>query len=232
MTTAMSILVAPKQMFSLNGRAQWCLLAVGVLLLISRWFTGAYYVADGEMAKTLLAGDCIFVNKIAYGFRLPLFKARVLRRPIGRGDVVVFQPGFVNTQRCGNTGKEFVSRVIGLPGDKVLIRNKDLLLNGRESVEPHAVYEDLVIYPGDLSRYSKTDYQSAWINRRLPRSIANRDNFGPVVVPAGNYFVLGDNRDNSYDSRFWGPLDERFIRGKAFLIYWSQRRERISKLIK
>ena len=105
------------------------------------------------------------------------------------GDVIVFE--FPE-----DTTKDFIKRIIGVPGDVVEMKDKVLIRNGEQLVEPYIKHTD----PGMQPR---------------------RDNFGPITVPAGKYFVLGDNRDESYDSRFWGFVDKEKIRGKAWVIYWS-----------
>jgi signal peptidase I len=167
------------------------------------------------MQHTLLVGDCILVNNAAYGVRNP-FTNKVWI-PIGkpqRGDVVVF----IFPQ---DPTKDYIKRVIGLPGERIQIINKQVLINGKLYETPQAVYADPVIFPAP----------------QRPND-SPRDNLGPVTVPANSYFVLGDNWDNSYDSRFWGfvPLDN--FRGKALYVYLSGDRknsrirwERIGKTI-
>ena len=150
------------------------------------------------MLNTLKIGDYLLVNKLSYGIRNPL-NNRVLI-PTGkpqRGDIVVFI--FPR-----DTTKDYIKRVIGLPGDKVQIINKKVYINGQPYETPQAHYEDNFIIP----------------TPRNPIESA-RDNFGPVEVPPNSYFVMGDNRDRSYDSRFWGfvPMDN--FKGKAMVIYFS-----------
>jgi len=146
------------------------------------------------MLPTLLIGDHLLVNKFAYGVRLPFVGLAVI--PGGhpqRGDVVVFR-------YPKDKSIDYIKRVIGQPGDTVEIRTKKVFVNG-------APYDD-----------SHAHISSGTV---LSAAASPRDNFGPVLVPEGRVFVMGDNRDNSYDSRFWGFVDEKDILGKAFMLYWS-----------
>jgi signal peptidase I len=170
-----------------------------ILALIIKFFLfQAFSIPSGSMEKTLLIGDYLLVNKLSYGIRNP-FTNRVMI-PLGqpeRGDVVVF----IFPQ---DPSKDYIKRVIGLPGDKIQIINKKLYINGKLYETPQAHYEDSLVIPAPQS-----PIESA------------RDNFGPVVVPPNSYFFMGDNRDRSYDSRFWGfvPMDN--LKGKAMIIYFS-----------
>lgn len=170
-----------------------------VLALVIKFFLfQAFSIPSGSMEKTLLIGDYLLVNKLSYGVRNPLDNKVII--PIDqpqRGDVVVF----IFPQ---DPSKDYIKRVIGLPGNTVQVINKQVLINGKPYETPQAHYEDPLIIPAPRS-----PVESA------------RDNFGPVVVPPKSYFVMGDNRDRSYDSRFWGfvPMDN--LRGKAMIIYFS-----------
>ena len=146
------------------------------------------------MLPTLLIGDHLLVNKFIYGIRVP-FTGKILipiKNP-KHGDVVVFR--FPKDRSI-----DYIKRVIGTPGDTVLIKDKKIFINGKPAKDKHA----------HLSAPSI-----------LPASDSPRDNFGPIIVPEKHIFVMGDNRDNSYDSRFWGFVDQRDILGKAFILYWS-----------
>ncbi len=150
------------------------------------------------MLDTLLIGDYLLVNKLSYGIRNPFNNKVVI--PIGtpqRGDVAVFM--FPQ-----DPSKDYIKRVIGLPGDKIQIINKKVHINGKLYETPQAHYEDNFVIPTP-----KGPTESA------------RDNFGPVVVPPNAFFAMGDNRDRSFDSRFWGfvPMDN--LKGKAMIIYFS-----------
>jgi signal peptidase I len=167
-------------------------------LVIRAFLVQAFSIPSGSMQPTLLIGDYLLVNKFTYGIRNPLTNKVWI--PIGtpqRGDVVVF----IYPQ---DPTKDFIKRVIGLPGDSIQIINKKVLINGKVFETPQAVYDDpLVIPPPHRPNES------------------GRDNMGPVTVPANSYFVMGDNRDHSYDSRFWGFVPMDAFRGKAVIIYFS-----------
>ncbi len=146
------------------------------------------------MLPTLLIGDHLLVNKFIYGLRIP-FSGKVLvpyKNP-ARGDVVVFR-------YPKDKSIDYIKRVVGTPGDTVEIRTKKLFINGEQVQDAHAH----ISTPAVLNAASSP-----------------RDNYGPVLVPDGRVFVMGDNRDNSYDSRFWGFVDQKDILGKAFILYWS-----------
>ena len=184
-------------------------LAVALILafVIRTFVVQAFKIPSGSMLDTLLIGDHLLVNKFLYGTRIP-FTDKVIM-PLEdpkQGDVIVFE--FPE-----DTSKDFIKRIIGVPGDVVEMKDKALYRNGEKLVEPYIKHTD----PGSQQR---------------------RDNFGPITVPAGKYFVLGDNRDESYDSRFWGFVDKEKIRGKAWVIYWSWdgpaeiRFDRIGRMVK
>ena len=192
--------------------------SVAIALLLRAFVVQAFRIPSGSMEDTLLAGDFLFVEKIAYGMKLPLSGRQItpaLRRP-ARGDVVVFAYPL--------DGREFIKRCVAVAGDTVRIRDRQLYVNGRPPPEPYAVHKawDSHQTPeaaqGELLR---AGYQRAWEERAFVNLPWMRDNFGPVVVPPACVFVMGDNRDNSLDSRFWGPLPEAALLGRAGLIYWS-----------
>ena len=169
-------------------------IAIILALFIRTFIVQAFKIPSGSMLPTLLIGDHLLVNKFIYGIRVP-FSGEVLipvRSP-DRGDVVVFR--FPKDRSV-----DYIKRVVGIPGDTVQIRDKKVFINGKSVADPHAHFSSPSILAG----------------------VANpRDNFGPVLVPEGHIFVMGDNRDNSYDSRFWGFVDQNDILGKAFILYWS-----------
>lgn len=171
-------------------------LVVAVLLAVAiRWgLVQAFKIPSGSMLPTLQIGDHLLVNKVLYGPRIPYTAGRLFRlRAPKRGDIVVF--AFPQ-----DDSKDFIKRVIGEPGDEIQVRDKAVYVNGRPLRDPWGVHDDPTVFP---EGYEK------------------RDNFGPVKVPAGQYFVMGDNRDHSLDSRFWGFVEDARIRGKAFILYWS-----------
>jgi signal peptidase I len=180
---------------SLREYTEAICLAVILALFIRTFGVQAFKIPSGSMLPTLLVGDHILVVKSIFGLRMPFTNEVVL--PIKepeRGDVIVFVYPV-------DPSKDFIKRVIGVPGDVVEIRSKILYINGKPASDEHARYDD-------------PEMMSAMVQ--------DRDEFGPVKVPEGKLFVMGDNRDHSYDSRFWGFVDLRAVRGRAFLIYWSR----------
>ena len=162
--------------------AKSILIALIIALLVRTFIVQAFRIPSGSMIPTLLVGDHILVNKFIYHFKDPQ-----------RGDVVVFK--FPLDRK-----KDYIKRIIGIPGDRIEIRDKVVYRNGKALDEPYAIHED---------------------NRTLPAAFQPRDNFGPIVVPPNSYFMMGDNRDSSYDSRFWGFVKRKALIGKAFIIYFS-----------
>jgi signal peptidase I len=172
--------------------------AIGMALLLAlfirTFIVQAFKIPSGSMIPTLQIGDHILVNKLAYGIRVPLYGHYLVDfGKVQRGDVIVF---IFPEDRS----KDFIKRVVGVAGDTVEIRGKKISINGKQVEDPHGHFE------GD-------DPQNI-----LP---ASRDDYGPAKVPENQLFVMGDNRDRSYDSRFWGFVNLDDVRGKAFLIYWS-----------
>ena len=186
-------------------------LALALALFIRTFFVQAFKIPSGSMIPTLLVGDHILVNKFIYGVRNPITRELWIKgKTPERKDVIVFI--FPKNRKL-----DFIKRVIGLPGDVIEIHNKQVFVNGTPLDEPYVIHTDPNI---------------------LPREISPRDNFGPVKVPPGHLFVMGDNRDQSNDSRFWGFVPIRDVKGKAFIIYFSWdprtfhiRWRRIGKLI-
>ncbi len=175
--------------------------ALLLALFIRTFVVQAFKIPSGSMIPTLLIGDHILVNKFGYGIKNP-FTGEVWV-PLGtpeRLDVVVFK-------YPENPSQDFIKRVIAVAGDRIEIKNKKVFVNNAEITVDNAVHLDRTIYPG---------------------TVPPRDNFGPVTVPPHALFVMGDNRDNSHDSRFWGFVDLKAVKGKAFLIYWSWNKEDFS----
>jgi len=162
-------------------------------LIIRTYIVQAFKIPSGSMIPTLLVGDHILVNKFIYGTSLPFNdkKILVLTQP-KKGDIVVFK-------YPEDLDKDFIKRVVGVGGDIVDEKNKVIFVNGKPVSEIYTQHTDKVS-----------------INRDDPR-----DNFGPYLVPDGKLFVMGDNRDQSYDSRYWGYVDLKLVKGKAMIIYWS-----------
>jgi signal peptidase I len=171
-------------------------LAVALLiaLLVRTFVVQAFKIPSGSMEDTLLVGDHLFVNKFVYGYHIPFTEGRVLKFSAPRrGDIIVF----VFPE---DPSKDFIKRVVAVPGDTVEIRRKQVILNGQPLDEGYTRYAD---------------------GRSAEGLVRLRDDMRPVEVPEGKYFVMGDNRDRSYDSRFWGFVDEDAIVGKAICIYFS-----------
>ncbi len=165
----------------------------------------AFQIPTGSMEPTLLVGDFLLVNKMAYTRPVLPLEGRVLpRRPIDRGRIVVFK-------YPKDLTKDFVKRVIALEGETLEIRDKQVFVNDRPIEEPYKFHVDSQIF-------AKTDFYHY--------DDVIRDNYGPVTVPAGHCFVMGDNRDNSMDSRYWGFLPVGDIKGKPWVIYFSYQAER------
>jgi signal peptidase I len=196
---------------------EW-LKSIGIALII--WFVlrtlliEAFRIPSGSMEQTLLVGDFLFVNKALYGAEIPLVHARLpaVREP-RRGDIVVFDSRTEN-------GVKVVKRVVGVGGDTLEMRHAALYRDGVLQVEPYVEHVD----PGsDVP----SPEMRLWQLRYLPASVdpqayqPTRDTWGPIIVPAGQYFVMGDNRDNSYDSRYWGFVGRSVIRGRPLFIYYS-----------
>ena len=186
--------------------------ALLLALFIRAYFVQAFKIPSGSMIPTLLIGDHILVNKFIYGTKIPFTDNRffVIRKP-ERGDIIVFK-------YPEDPSRDFIKRVIAVEGDVVESKNKTIYVNGKPTEEPYIQHTDSSIRQG---------------------MIEPRDNFERRTVPKGKYFMMGDNRDQSYDSRYWGYVDIKDIRGKALIIYWSwdgkktfPRLERIGRLMK
>ena len=207
-----------------------------VASLVMFFLVQAFKIPSASMENTLLIGDHLFVNKAVYGFRVPFTKKHFLPfKQVEREDIVIFTFPATHKEQinCGGLqyGKDFVKRVIGMPGDKVEVRQGRVWLNDEElPKKPYERYEELERVPKE-GECDMAEYQALWKTHRLDNELGAelRDNFGPVVVPENSYFVMGDNRDNSCDSRFWGPVPRENIKGKAWFIHWPVSRWRIIK---
>ncbi|MCK5069566.1 MAG: signal peptidase I [Desulfocapsa sp.] len=170
------------------------LIAIVLALFIRSFIVQAFKIPSGSMLPTLQIGDHLLVNKFLYGVKIPMTgKILIPWKSPKRDDVVVFR--FPKDRSI-----DYIKRVVGVAGDTIEIKNKQLFLNGDSISKSHAHYTEKNI---------------------LKASAGPRDNMGPVKVPAGTIFVMGDNRDNSYDSRFWGFVPLNDVLGKAFILYWS-----------
>lgn len=170
------------------------LTALILALIIRAYIIQAFKIPSGSMIPTLLIGDHILVNKFIYGTTIPLTDKKILvwENP-EKGDIIVFK-------YPENPKKDFIKRVIATGGDVIEEKDKTVYVNGKALIEPYAHHFDRSIRSGGNDP---------------------RDNFGPITVAHDKLFVMGDNRDQSYDSRYWGFVDLKDIRGKALIIYWS-----------
>ncbi len=195
----------------------------------------AFKIPSGSMEDTLLIGDHLFVNKFVYGIRIPYTNKRILKfHNVERGDIVVFQcpeSALSKSDRERHLRKDFIKRAIGLPGDVVQIKDKHLYVNGQLQDEPYVIFRDPMTYPAEPVMVPPADYQKVWDSGELAQVQGGvvRDNFGPVKVPEHSYMVMGDNRDGSYDSRFWGPVPNRLLKGRAWVVYWPLNRIKVIK---
>ena len=173
-------------------------IAVILALFVRTWVVQAFKIPTGSMENNLLIGDHLLVNKFVFG-PTPLAVGRAVLpvRPIRRGDIVVFK-------YPGEPDRDFIKRVIGLPGETIELKNKKVHVNGQPIDEPYVHF--LTPPSNDFQEVTAYDL---------------RERFGPVTVPADQYFVMGDNRDNSQDSRYWGFLPRHYVKGRALAIYWS-----------
>jgi len=181
---------------SLRENTEAVIIAIVIAMFIRTFIVQAFKIPSGSMLETLQIGDQILVNKFIYGVKIPFTDGKTLipvKEPV-KGDIVVFK-------YPEDPSKDFIKRVIATGGDTVEIINKRLYVNDKlVTGEKYAVYKTNIIYPGNVT---------------------TRDNLKKIKVPDNKLFVMGDNRDNSHDSRFWGFVDLTAVRGEAFIIYWS-----------
>lgn len=189
-------------------------IALLLFFVIRTFVVEAFRIPTGSMEKTLLVGDFLLVNKAVYGAQLPGIDKRLpaFAEP-HRGDVVVFIPPH-------EPGKNYVKRLIGMPGDVLEMRDRVLSLNGEIQDEPYVQHTD--INGMDMVLQDMLWQRNYLANGVRPETYhPTRDNWGPIVVPEGQYFMLGDNRDDSEDSRYWGFVDRAAVKGQPLFIYYS-----------
>jgi signal peptidase I len=181
-------------------------IAVILALFIRTFVVQAFKIPTGSMEENLLIGDHLLVNKFIFGPTMSSIERALLPiAPIKRGDVIVFK-------YPEEPERDFIKRVIGLPGEKVELREKKVYINDKPLDEP---YVHFLLAPGQNSEFHEVT------------SFDVRERYAPVVVPPDHYFVMGDNRDNSQDSRYWGFLPRELVKGKALVIYWSYESDRL-----
>lgn len=184
---------APRTRSKLREYIDAIVVAVLMALFFRQFVIQAFRIPSSSMESTLLVGDFLFVNKFLYGAQIPLTNWRLpaIRQP-ERGDIIVF--------KSPTDGRDFIKRCVAVAGDTVELRRKTLYINGEPQHETFTQHTDRTMHS---------------------RAQGPRDSMGPIVVPGGHIFMLGDNRDNSHDSRFWGALPIDHVRGKAMFIYFS-----------
>jgi len=203
-----------------------------VVFLIRSFWVEPFKIPSGSMKPTLLVGDFILVNKYTYGIRLPVVNKKVIDiNPIRRGDVVVFR-------YPANPNVDYIKRVVGTPGDRVVYRNKRLTVNDEVApIQPSGYYTDAELNYLRLPTYSEKlgekNHQMMIVPAQPPviladvRQFAHRENCEynddgfSCTVPAGHYFMMGDNRDQSSDSRYWGFVPDDHVKGRAFLVWMN-----------
>ena len=191
-------MTAPQQVRKSTAREYFesIVIAVILALFIRTWGVQAFKIPTGSMEQNLLIGDHLLVNKFVFSpTATGLERIVTPTTNVRRGDILVFK--YPQAPE-----RDFIKRVIGLPGETLEVRQKQLYIDGVKLDEPYLRDQLPVLAPGAIA-------------------LDRRDNFGPVTVPTEHYFMMGDNRDNSEDSRFWGPLPHAYIKGKAMMIYWS-----------
>jgi len=170
------------------------IIAIILALFIRTFIIQAFKIPSQSMVPTLRVGDHLLVNKFIYGVKLPFLRKTII--PVStpkRGDIIVF----IYPE---DRSKDFIKRVMGLPGEKIEVKEQKVFINDKPIEDPHGYYTR---------------------SKELDESFGSVGRFNPYVVEKGHYFVLGDNRDNSKDSRFWGTVPSDLIKGKALIIYWS-----------
>ena len=192
--------------------------AIVLFLVIRTFLFEAFKIPTGSMEGTLLVGDFLLVNKVVYGAELPITHQRLpaFSHP-RRGEVVVFLPPH-------DPHRNYVKRIVGVGGDTLQMKDKVLYRNGELQVEPYVRHVDPLTDPPDERMLWQLDHL-AERPREWGAYHPTRDNWGPIVIPAGKLFVLGDNRDNSEDSRWWGLLTPEAVKGRPMFVYYSFNRD-------
>lgn len=205
-----------KERTSLREYAESLLVTVVLALFGTSFVVQAFKIPSPSMERTLLVGDHLLVNKFVFGGRGAWYERFLPYRSIKRGDIIVFKFPF-------GDHVHYVKRVVGTPGDRVKIVDQQVYVNGRPVVEGYVVHDAAAPYDpfGDTfppvnKRFVQRNLQAEWA-----RQILNHVEDGELVVSSNKYFVMGDNRDHSWDSRYWGFVDREAVMGRPVLIYWS-----------
>lgn len=192
------------------------LIAVVLFLVLRTFVVQTFVITSGSMEDTLLVGDFLVVNRLAIGSRVPLTSLRIpgYSEP-RRGDVLVFDPPHTDEFRL-------VKRLVGMPGDTLEMRDARLYVNGQAADEPYVKREPIDDQPDPWMEWQR-EYLVPGVDRAAYRP--TRDRWGPLIVPEGHYFMLGDNREKSLDSRYWGLLEGWRLEGRVSFVYFSYDRE-------
>jgi signal peptidase I len=192
------------------------IVALIVWFFLRTFLVEAFRIPSGSMENTLLIGDFLFVNKALYGAEVPIINKRLpaVREP-RRDDILVFDS-------VEEEGLKVVKRLIGMPGDTLSMENGELFRNGERVNEPYAVHADPTRSEDPIQRAKMREWQLPHLVRRDPATYQpDLQEWGPIVVPPDSYFMMGDNRDSSYDGRYWGFLPRANVRGKPLVVYFS-----------
>lgn len=205
----------PKKKSSIRENLEALAVAFLLAIFIRTFVVQAFKIPSGSMLDTLQIGDHILVNKFIYGVKIPYLRNTVIPgKSPEKGDIVVF---IYPVDK-----RDFIKRVIGVGGDTVEIRNKKVYVNGEWAGDKS--YERFESSGNVDPMIPRENFERWWLDQLKKNGQAGsyvKDNFGPITVPEGHVFVMGDNRDNSHDSRFWGFVPLSDVKGKAFIIYWS-----------
>lgn len=192
------------------------LVALLVWFFLRTFLVEAFRIPSGSMENTLLIGDFLFVNKALYGAEVPILGSRLpaVREP-ERNDILVFDS-------VEDEGLKVVKRLIGMPGDTLSMENGELFRNGERVNEPYAVHSDPTRSEDPIQRAKMREWQLPHLVKRDPANYQpDLQEWGPIVVPPDSFFMMGDNRDSSYDGRYWGFLPRKNVRGRPLVVYFS-----------
>lgn len=211
-----------KKKSRLRENIEAIIIAVIIALFIRAFVIQAFKIPSGSMEDTLLVGDHLLVNKFIYGVKVPFTDTKIFEFKEPKvDDIIVFK--YPENEKI-----DYIKRVVAVAGDTVEVRNKQLYVNGKPVDKPFTVNKDNRIFYDDRGYpvFSPTDPASFFRYPDQKAEITRRDNMPPVLVPENTVFAMGDNRDFSADSRFWGFVEIRKIKGKALIIYWSWNHEK------